>query len=79
MAAAPVPEFKNDDAVPVIEVGVHELRCIGASPPHDHPHVALDMGDEDEIICPYCSTLYRFKAGLAPDQCNPPTALVTER
>ena len=76
MAAPPVPKFKNDDAVPVIEVGVHELHCTGASAPHDHPHVYLDMGDEDEIVCPYCSTLFRYKATLAPDECVPASAKV---
>ena len=37
--------------------------CVGAMPPFDHPHVFLDMGDDDEIICPYCSTLYRHDPG----------------
>jgi uncharacterized Zn-finger protein len=43
-------------------IAVREFECTGASAPHDHPHVYLDMGGEDEIICPYCSTRYRFKA-----------------
>ena len=30
---------------------------MGATPPHDHPHVYLDMGHEAHIVCPYCSTL----------------------
>ena len=34
--------------------------CVGEKPPFDHPHVFLDMGDATEIICPYCSTLFRF-------------------
>ncbi len=76
MAGSVVPKFKNDDAVPIIEVGVHEFYCTGASAPHDHPHVYLDMGRDDEIICPYCSTLYRLKPGLAADQSVPPTAIL---
>ncbi len=39
---------------------------MGARPPLDHPHVFLDMGADGEIICPYCSTLYRFDATLGP-------------
>ncbi len=76
MAATLVPKFKNDDAVPIIEVGVKELHCTGASAPHDHPHVYLDMGDDGEIICPYCSTLYRYKANLKPGEAVPPSAVV---
>jgi uncharacterized Zn-finger protein len=40
---------------------VREFQCIGAAPPYDHPHVYLDMGSDDEIICPYCSTRYRYR------------------
>ena len=46
--------------------------CIGAKPPFDHPHVFLDMGADNEIICPYCSTLYRFSAKLHGDESQPP-------
>ena len=38
--------------------------CVGAKPPFDHPHVFLDMGGDNEIICPYCSTLYRHDPSL---------------
>ena len=38
--------------------------CVGANPPFDHPHVFLDLGNDNEIICPYCSTLYRYAADL---------------
>ena len=30
------------------------------------------MGEESEIICPYCSTLYRFNASLDPHAAKPP-------
>ncbi|MEQ8745485.1 zinc-finger domain-containing protein [Pyruvatibacter sp.] len=76
MAGAVVPKFKNDDAVAIIEIGVREFHCTGASAPHDHPHVYLDMGADDEIICPYCSTLYRFKATLEATQSNPQSAIL---
>ncbi|GIL00321.1 MAG: hypothetical protein BroJett030_02200 [Alphaproteobacteria bacterium] len=66
-----VPHFQNDQGVAVIEIGVREFMCCGASAPFDHPHVYLDMGDDDEIVCPYCSTLYRHKAELGPFDTRP--------
>ena len=60
-----VPHFHNDAGVSVIEIGSQEFMCVGANPPFDHPHVFLDLGNDNEIICPYCSTLYRFAADLA--------------
>ena len=71
MADSFVPHFHNDPGVPVIEIGAHEFMCIGAKPPLDHPHVFLDMGSEREIICPYCSTLYRFDSSLDPHAARP--------
>ena len=38
--------------------------CVGANPPFDHPHVFLDLGNDNEIICPYCSTLYALPPTL---------------
>jgi uncharacterized Zn-finger protein len=64
MAAHVVPHFHNDTGIPVIEIGAHEFKCVGANPPFDHPHVYLDMGADHEIICPYCSTLYRYNPKL---------------
>ncbi|GJD87925.1 MULTISPECIES: zinc-finger domain-containing protein [Methylobacterium] len=75
MADKAVPHFHNDLGVPVIEVGAREFMCIGARPPFDHPHVFLDMGADDEIICQYCSTLYRYRAGLKATESNPPACL----
>jgi hypothetical protein len=45
--------------------------CVGARPPLDHPHVFLDMGGDNEIICPYCSTLYRHAPALDPRAARP--------
>jgi uncharacterized Zn-finger protein len=61
MAASVVPHFHNDAGIPVIEIGAH-----------DHPHVYLDMGSDHEIICPYCSTLYRYNPKLDAGASNPP-------
>jgi uncharacterized Zn-finger protein len=71
MAEHVIPHFHNDPGVPVIEIGAREFMCVGATPPHDHPHVFLDMGEESEIICPYCSTLYRFDPALDPHAARP--------
>ena len=61
MAQAAIPKISNDDGASEVFVSVKEFECIGAEPPYDHPHVYLDMGSEDEIICPYCSTRFRYK------------------
>mgnify|MGYP001213381144 CR=1 FL=1 len=78
MAHAVIPKFHNDMGVEVIEIGAKEFECTGASAPFDHPHVYLDMGREGEIICPYCSTVYRYSPKLRVDESNPPSALFEE-
>ena len=75
MADRIVPHFANDKGVEKIFIGVKEFNCMGARPPFDHPHVFLDMGSDDEIVCPYCSTLYRFDASLHGTDTNPPGCL----
>lgn len=67
-----VPHFHNDLGVAFIEIGAREFMCVGARPPFDHPHVFLDMGDENEIVCPYCSTLYRQDPKLDSNAARPP-------
>jgi uncharacterized Zn-finger protein len=71
MSETIVPHFHNTPGVPVIEIGAREFMCIGELPPFDHPHVFLDMGDAPEIICPYCSTLFRQEPDLGPRQARP--------
>ena len=43
------PRFRNDRAVSEIRIGAREFKCIGVSPPHDHPHVYIDLGERDAI------------------------------
>jgi uncharacterized Zn-finger protein len=57
-----LPEFRNDHGAAEIRIGARAFHCTGASPPQDHPHVYLDMGSRDAILCPYCATLFRFDA-----------------
>jgi len=71
MAEHVVPHFHNDPGIAVIEIGAKEFKCVGATPPYDHPHIYLDMGDDNEIVCSYCSTLYRFNAKLDPHTARP--------
>lgn len=75
MAGHIVPHFHNSAGVTAIEIGVKEFQCMGALPPFDHPHVFLDMGSDDEIVCPYCSTIYRHKPDLSPTESRPADAL----
>jgi uncharacterized Zn-finger protein len=79
MADHVVPHFHNDAGVPVIEIGSQEFMCVGANPPFDHPHVFLDLGNDSEIICPYCSTLYRFAADLKAGESRPPECVVKDK
>jgi uncharacterized Zn-finger protein len=71
MADRIVPHFHNTPGVAVIEIGAHEFMCEGEVAPFDHPHVYLDMGDATEIICPYCSTLFRLDPTLDPHAARP--------
>ena len=72
MADRIVPHFHNQKGVDSIAIGAQEFMCIGALPPFDHPHIFIDMGDEDETVCPYCSTVYRFDLALDATQSEPP-------
>jgi len=58
------PKFKNDQGLPEIQIGVKEFNCTGVAAPHDDPHIFLNMGGADSIICPYCATRFRYDADL---------------
>ncbi len=65
-------KFNNDRGVLEIRIGVKQFTCIGASAPHDHPHIYLDMGAADTILCPYCATSFHYDLrllghGFTPD------------
>ena len=78
MAGQTVPHLHNTQGEATVAIGLHEFKCIGAMPPFDHPHVYLDMGDDDEIVCPYCSTLYRADGALDAGETRPPGHLVPD-
>jgi uncharacterized Zn-finger protein len=77
MTESIVPHFHNTVGVPVIEIGAREFMCVGELSPFDHPHVFLDMGDAAEIICPYCSTLFRYDPSLDARAARPPECALT--
>ena len=66
-----VPHFQNNAGVTRIEIGVKEFKCVGATSPYDHPHIFLDMGDDNEKVCPYCSTHYVFNGMLNAEDTVP--------
>jgi len=79
MAGGSIPHFQNDAGHPAIEIGVREFMCTGANPPFDHPHVFLDMGDDNEKVCPYCSTLYRYSPKLKATETVPSGCLYIDQ
>jgi uncharacterized Zn-finger protein len=79
MAAGLYPKFRNDHAVSEIRIGVREFSCIGVSPPHDHPHVYANMGDDDTIFCPYCATRYQYDPRLRATEADPEDSMFIDR
>ena len=59
-----LPLFFNELGVNRIDVGVAAFHCMGAMPPHDHPHIYLNMGEQTDLLCPYCATQFRLNPGL---------------
>ena len=72
MADPIIPHFCNDVGAEKIHIGVKKFQCMGAQPPYDHPHIFLDMGQDNQIICPYCSTLYLYDENMEPEESDPP-------
>ena len=54
------------------------FECIGASPPHAHLHIYIEMGGDETILCLYCATSFRFDAGLGPHNADPPDCLYSD-
>jgi len=78
MAGHATPHFHNSNGYRSIEIGVKEFMCVGAKAPFDHPHVFLDMGDDSERVCPYCSTLYRYNPNLKAEESVPADCVLRE-
>src|ERR1700724_2532958 len=72
MAGSGYLKFRNDRGVSEMCIGVREFECIGVSPPQDHPHIYINMGEADTILCSYCGTRFRFDPRLTPLDADPP-------
>jgi uncharacterized Zn-finger protein len=74
MAANSIPYFHNNPGAPRVRIRAKEFMCVGDLPPFDHPHVYIDMGDDVEITCPYCATLFAYephlKKACEPAECE---------
>ncbi|MBO0732877.1 MAG: zinc-finger domain-containing protein [Methylocapsa sp.] len=71
MVANGIPYFHNNPGIGRVRVRAKKFMCAGDLPPFDHPHIFIDMGDDDEIVCPYCGTLFAFDPNLGA-MCEPP-------
>ena len=60
MISTEIPKVTNDKGHKSIKIKFKEFNCLGAKPPHDHPHIFLNFGRKKEIVCPYCGTLYKY-------------------
>jgi len=49
MSGGGYPKFRDGRGVPEICIGVKELMNIDESPPQDHPHVYINIGEADII------------------------------
>jgi uncharacterized Zn-finger protein len=47
----------------VITVDTDRVACDGGGGALGHPKVYLNLGEEGQIECPYCSRLYKMRAG----------------
>jgi uncharacterized Zn-finger protein len=74
-----LPLFFNEFGVGSIEIGVTAFHCMGALPPHDHPHVYLSMSEQNEILCPYCSTEFGLNPSLPWNATVPANCCVDPR
>ena len=72
------PKFHNEVGAPIVRIGCREFKCIGDKPPQDHPHIYLKIGDASEIVCPYCSTLFRFDPSLGANEADPADCAYSE-
>ena len=48
-----------------IVVDTPTVSCDGGGGPLGHPRVFLKIGDEREIVCPYCSRRYVLAEGAS--------------
>ncbi len=54
------PDIKEGSKSNIEIVSSKKVSCDGGGGALGHPKVYLEMGDENEIICPYCSKLFKL-------------------
>ena len=54
------PDIKESQITDVELVSSKKVSCDGGGGVLGHPKVYLEMGDEDQITCPYCSKLFKL-------------------
>ncbi len=58
MNSPEIKKLQNKDAEYVTS---KKISCIGVEGPLGHPKIYLDMGDNSQVVCPYCSKLFILK------------------
>ena len=54
------PEIvKNQDKNTEL-VSSKKVSCSGHNGPLGHPKVYLEMGDNESVVCPYCSKIFKL-------------------
>ena len=54
------PEIKKNQDENIELVSSKKVRCSGPGGPLGHPKVYLDMGDNESVVCPYCSKTFKL-------------------
>ena len=54
------PDIKDNIKSNIEIVSSKKVSCDGGGGALGHPKVYLEMGDENKIICPYCSKLFKI-------------------
>ena len=49
------------ESEPIIPTSTRTVACDGGT--LGHPRVFLTLGDDDRVVCPYCSRTYVLEAG----------------
>ncbi|MBK8458121.1 MAG: zinc-finger domain-containing protein [Phyllobacteriaceae bacterium] len=70
MAGHGVPHFHNDGGLKRSS-SAPRSSCASGPSAFRSPHVFLDMGAENEKVCPYCSTRYIFDSALGAQESRP--------
>lgn len=57
-------------AFEVLHVKTKIIACDGAKNLSTHPLVYLNMGDNDHVVCPYCSKYFTINQSYPNQQIN---------